>query len=172
MGWKIFCIILALFGLLMAFGTQLFLVGLILFVCAIYFALFMFSKRIIVTDGYLMIDTGIMIKLKLAKLVKINWDSIVRITRVNGTINVYCKNEKWPTVLSIVDNDIDLIREVAKRTHKAVIDNTIKNLLNTAPLSEKRNTNYFAFNLKNRLLIYLAIVFIIVIVLQIWNYLK
>jgi hypothetical protein len=171
-GWKIFCIILALFGLLMAFGMQLFLAGLILFVCAIYFALFTFSKRIIVTDDYLMSDTGIMAKLKLAKLVRINWDSIVRIARVNGKINVYCKNEKWPVVLSMVDNDIDLIKEVAKRTHNAVIDNTIKDLLNTAPLSEKRNTNYFAVNLKNRLLIYLAIVFIVVILLQMWNYLK
>jgi hypothetical protein len=103
-----------------------FLVPLISILFLIWFILFGFTYRIMITDEYLT-DGYIWNKLER------DWNQIEKVSRIFSGYSwryiIYCKNKPYLTFTFFITNYKELLQEIVNRSPNAIVDDSVRNLL-------------------------------------------
>lgn len=108
-----------------------FVITIILDLIFLWLALFVLRLKIVVTDKYILGDIG-----RLGKRIERNWDKIDRISRIPFSFlrmyKIHCKDKPSLMFSNAIDNYIDLLEEIIKRSPNAIVDDSVIKFLEKA----------------------------------------
>lgn len=105
-----------------------FVVTFILAVSFVWFALIVLKYKIVVTEEYIVADLS-----KLGKRIERSWDQIYRVSRLPFSFlwmyRIQCRDKPNLTFTNLITNYKDLLREIIERSPNAIVDDSVKKLL-------------------------------------------
>lgn len=105
-----------------------YVIALVVIASISYFVLLIVKYKIIITDEYIVVDIG-----KLGKRFERKWEKIYRVSRVPFVFlwmyRIDCRDMPSLTFISSITNYKDLLKEIVERSPNAIVDDSIKKLL-------------------------------------------